>query len=70
MRSRRAIPDNRITLAQARTQFALWRAQATDAAVLTMTLDRLGSIYRLPERELEAGLLAEQDKRRRRAAGD
>lgn len=62
---RLASKPTQISQKAARVAFGLWRCNATDAAVLTMTVERLASIYRVPVRELEAGLLAEQDKRRR-----
>lgn len=66
---RRAFGPDRITQASARAAFALWRAGATDAAIMTETLAGLSLRYKLPVRELEAGLNAAQDMVRRRANG-
>ena len=60
-------PDNRITQEQARTQLRLLLANATDRRIAEMTIEMLTHMYRVPPREIECLLLAEQDKRRRRA---
>jgi len=60
-------PDNRITQEQARTQLRLLLANATDRRIEDLTIEMLTHMYRVPPREIECLLLAEQDKRRRRA---
>lgn len=67
---RRAVArTTEITQREARAAFALWRTNVPDGLLMATTVQDLMNRYRLPAKELECALLAEQDKRRRRANG-
>ena len=63
-------PDPRQTQAQGETQLRLLLMGATDERVAGFTVDALCRMYPVKEQLVETLLLAEQDKRRRRAAND
>ncbi len=60
-------PDKQLSVAAARAQFQMWLASATPHMIALTTVDQLCHRYRLPEKELECGLLAKQAAIRRAA---
>lgn len=61
-------PDKRLSVADARVQCKMEVVTATDARFAQMTADALHRRHRVPVRECECMLLAEQGARERRAA--
>lgn len=62
------MPDKQLAVAHARAQLTQLLASAADERVLSFTADSLARMYRVPPREIECLLLAQQAKRRREIA--
>lgn len=61
-------PNQQLGVAEARAALVMLLLNATDEKVERLTVESLARMHRVPAREIECRLLAEQDRRRRNAA--